>query len=753
MASTDRFELGERHLGDAPASDRLRGATVLITGGTGSFGHAMTRRLLGLGCGEIRIFSRDEAKQDTMRHSIGAHNVRFHIGDVRDRDAVQRAVRGADYVFHAAALKQVPSCEFFPLEAVQTNVLGGANVVRAAIAAGSKCVVCLSTDKAVEPVNAMGMSKALMEKVVSAEARSLNDNDTVVCTVRYGNVLYSRGSVVPLFIQQALAGEPLTITDTRMTRFMMSLDEAIDLVEYAFLNAAHGDTFIRKAPAALIADVADIVGTMFCGQPKTRIIGIRHGEKLHETLASASELRHAHDHGNYLRVPTDSRNLDYDKYFTDGEDNDTQTTAYTSNTAHRMNHDEITKMLLSIPEYTTALNNTHENAYAHTSQIIDLRDGVTASRNAHRTMLKAALVSIDDERWDAALSGAWHDIYHTRAYVRAEARRLGATAGAVVVEDGPRSFLLPLLVREVNDSGTRDAVSPYGYPGPVLSRAATETPGFVDQCVDAVVAALVEQEICSVFVRLHPLINDDLGRTLVRHRLHRVGSTVSIDLNGTDEELWAGIRKGHTNAIHQARRAGFAIEITAADEQFEAFMEVYADTLSRLSVSDEFGRRHLERLAHTDRTFIATARIDGVVAGAYMLFEYGGLIHLHLGGTRSAFMKPSPSNLLIYEIAQWGKARGNDRVHLGGGVGGSATDSLFRFKAGFSRERHAYHALRLIIDERRYEQLVRDRAIDLAVTSSELVSSGFFPAYRASVAISVDEASTANRHPETVGQR
>jgi UDP-N-acetylglucosamine 4,6-dehydratase len=364
MVSTDRNSLLDRKIRDEAASDRLRGATVLITGGTGSFGHAMTRRLVGLGCGEIRIFSRDEAKQDAMRRSLAVHNIRFHIGDVRDRDAVRRVTRGADYVFHAAALKQVPSCEFFPLEAVQTNVLGGANVVREAVAAGSKCVVCLSTDKAVEPVNAMGMSKALMEKVVSAEARGLADGDTVVCSVRYGNVLYSRGSVVPLFIEQAVAGEPLTITDSRMTRFMMSLDEAIDLVEFAFLNAEQGDTFIRKAPAALMADVADVVGTMFCGQPKTRIIGIRHGEKLHETLASVSELQKAEDRGDYFRVPMDARDLDYDKYFIDGDDSQIESNAFTSDSAHRMCNEEISTLLMSIPEYSAALNSVRENVFA-----------------------------------------------------------------------------------------------------------------------------------------------------------------------------------------------------------------------------------------------------------------------------------------------------------------------------------------------------------------------------------------------------
>jgi UDP-N-acetylglucosamine 4,6-dehydratase len=328
----------------------LDNAVVLITGGTGSFGHTMARHLLTQGCREIRIFSRDEAKQDAMRVELGGGPLRFHIGDVRDPESTSRVMRGVTHVFHAAALKQVPSCEFFPLEAVQTNVLGSANVIRAAVAAGVQSVVCLSTDKAVEPVNAMGMSKALMEKEVTAEARALGGGDTTVCCVRYGNVLYSRGSVVPLFVRQATAGDPLTVTDARMTRFMMDLGEAVSLVEYAMTNAEQGDLFVRKAPGALIADVADVVRRMLASDSDVKVIGIRHGEKLHETLASAAELRNAEDLGEYLRIPMDDRDLDYAKYFDEGDREVAEVEPYTSDRATRMAASEIEELLLRIPE-------------------------------------------------------------------------------------------------------------------------------------------------------------------------------------------------------------------------------------------------------------------------------------------------------------------------------------------------------------------------------------------------------------------
>jgi UDP-glucose 4-epimerase len=332
------------------AAPPLTNATVVITGGTGSFGHTMAKRLVNSGCAEIRIFSRDEAKQEAMRIEFGASPLRFHIGDVRDAGAVQRVMRGADFVFHAAALKQVPSCEFFPLEAVQTNVLGSANVIRAASSAGVRSVVCLSTDKAVEPLNAMGMSKALMEKVAVAEARSLDDGDTVVSCVRYGNVLYSRGSVVPLFVKQGLAGSAMTVTDPRMTRFMMNLDEAVELVDHAFAHAHQGDLFIRKAPAALMTDVAETVRSMLGVSSEVQTIGIRHGEKLHETLSTADELRRADDHGEYLRVPMDDRDLDYSKYFVEGERIPDELQDFTSENALRMTQDEIESLLLTVPE-------------------------------------------------------------------------------------------------------------------------------------------------------------------------------------------------------------------------------------------------------------------------------------------------------------------------------------------------------------------------------------------------------------------
>lgn len=328
----------------------LTDSVVVITGGTGSFGHTMARRLVANGCAEVRIFSRDEAKQEAMRIEFGASPLRFHIGDVRDREGVLRVMRGANFVFHAAALKQVPSCEFFPLEAVHTNVIGSANVVRSAVAAGVQSLVCLSTDKAVEPLNAMGMTKALMEKVAVAEARSLEAGDTVVSSVRYGNVLYSRGSVVPLFVKQALAGDPLTVTDARMTRFMMNLDDAVALVEHAFEHAEQGDLFIRKAAAASMSDVADSVRTMLRSSSEVRPIGIRHGEKLHETLATAEELRRAEDRGEYLRVPMDGRELNYAKYFVEGDMKSEQLKDFTSENAQRMTPNEIDELLRTVPE-------------------------------------------------------------------------------------------------------------------------------------------------------------------------------------------------------------------------------------------------------------------------------------------------------------------------------------------------------------------------------------------------------------------
>lgn len=331
-------------------------SVVVITGGTGSFGQTMAHQLLDMGCREIRIFSRDEAKQDAMRTSFPSSSpLKFFLGDVRDQESVVRVMKGADLVFHAAALKQVPSCEFFPLEAVRTNVLGSSNVVRAAVGAGVRSVVCLSTDKAVEPVNAMGMTKGLMEKVAVAEARALGAGDTTVSTVRYGNVLYSRGSVVPLFLSQALAGTEMTLTDSRMTRFMMNLASAVSLVGYAFEHARQGDLFIQKAPAATVAEVARVVASLVGSSSTARVIGIRHGEKLHEVLATSAEMRRAEDLGEYLRIPMDDRDLDYGKYFVEGEVDHADVQDFTSENAHRMDSDEVEALLLTVPEIVQAV--------------------------------------------------------------------------------------------------------------------------------------------------------------------------------------------------------------------------------------------------------------------------------------------------------------------------------------------------------------------------------------------------------------
>ncbi|MBQ2517288.1 MAG: polysaccharide biosynthesis protein [Clostridia bacterium] len=315
------------------------GKTLMITGGTGSFGNAVLNRFLDTDIGEIRIFSRDEKKQDDMRHEFqarfpeAAKKLRFLIGDVRDITSVRSAVRGVDYIFNAAALKQVPSCEFFPMEAVKTNVIGTDNVLNAAIDAGVKSVICLSTDKAAYPVNAMGISKAMMEK--TAVARSRNAGDTVICCTRYGNVLCSRGSVVPLFIDQIRHGGPMTVTDPDMTRFIMSLDEAVDLVLFAFMNGAPGDIFVQKAPAGTIGTLAEAVRRLFKPDCEIKIIGIRHGEKMYETLLTNEECAHAEDMGNFYRVPADNRDLNYDKYFIDGSrERNTLTEFNSSNTEH-----------------------------------------------------------------------------------------------------------------------------------------------------------------------------------------------------------------------------------------------------------------------------------------------------------------------------------------------------------------------------------------------------------------------------------
>lgn len=330
---------------------------VLITGGTGSFGKTMVNELLQSDVEEIRILSRDEEKQDALRNVLKDERLRFFIGDIRDRESVSRAVAGADCVFHAAALKQVPSCEFFPLEAVRTNVLGSENVVRASVDAGVRSLVCLSTDKAVFPVNAMGMSKALMEKIAQATARSLGPSaDTIISCVRYGNVMYSRGSVIPLFIKQLKSGQPLTVTEPTMTRFLMPLRDSVALVNHAFRHARQGDLFIRKAPAATMADLVEAVRQLF-GRPDhpVNVIGWRHAEKLYETLASGQELGSSEDMGEYFRIQMDGRDLNYQAYFSEGDQTIAAHEDYHSHNTHRLDVAGVRDLLLSLPEVRSEL--------------------------------------------------------------------------------------------------------------------------------------------------------------------------------------------------------------------------------------------------------------------------------------------------------------------------------------------------------------------------------------------------------------
>ena len=328
----------------------LSESTVLVTGGTGSFGSTFVRRLLRDNVGEVRIFSRDEAKQDQMRVAVGDSRARFYLGDVRDRDSVQRATRGADYVFHAAALKQVPSCEFFPLEAVATNIHGSSNVVQSSIEAGVKSVVCLSTDKAVYPINAMGMSKALMEKTAVSFARNPESEGTRICVTRYGNVMYSRGSVLPLFVGQIRQGHPVTVTNPEMTRFLMSLADSVDLVLHAFDQGRTGDLFVRKSPAATITTIVEALGILFDREVNTKKIGVRHGEKTHETLLSEEERRVSEDQGNYFRVPLDSRSLDYGIYVESGMSEPTAQPAFTSENTNRLDAQGVVELLMTLPE-------------------------------------------------------------------------------------------------------------------------------------------------------------------------------------------------------------------------------------------------------------------------------------------------------------------------------------------------------------------------------------------------------------------
>ena len=328
--------------------------TLLITGGTGSFGNAVLNRFLATDIGEIRIFSRDEKKQDDMRHEFQAkmpevaEKIKFYIGDVRDLQSVKNAMHGVDYIFHAAALKQVPSCEFFPIEAVKTNVLGTENVLTAAIEAGVKNIVCLSTDKAAYPVNAMGTSKAMMEKVIVAKARTISPEKAKICCTRYGNVMCSRGSVIPLWIEQIKAGNPITITEPSMTRFIMSLDEAVDLVLFAFENGVSGDILVQKAPACTIETLAKAVTGLFNPNTEIKVIGIRHGEKMYETLLTNEECANAIDLGDFYRVPADTRGLNYDKYFKDGDKNRNPLTEFNSNNTELLNVEEVQEKLLSL---------------------------------------------------------------------------------------------------------------------------------------------------------------------------------------------------------------------------------------------------------------------------------------------------------------------------------------------------------------------------------------------------------------------
>ncbi|RWP38453.1 MAG: NAD-dependent epimerase/dehydratase family protein [Mesorhizobium sp.] len=335
---------------------------VLITGGTGSFGKTMLQDLLDKGCPEIRILSRDEEKQDMLRNAIRSSNVRFYVGDVRDRDSVDRAMAGVTRVFHAAALKQVPSCEFFPLEAVKTNIIGSDNVIHSAVAAGVRSVVCLSTDKAVLPVNAMGMCKAMMEKVAQALARSIGpDAPTIVSMVRYGNVMYSRGSAIPLFVNQIRTGRPITVTEPAMTRFLMPLRDSVALVNHAFTNAHQGDLFIRKAPASTISDLVTALIELF-GRPNHPIehIGWRHAEKLFETLATAQELSQSEDMGDYFRIKMDDRDLNYKAYFSEGDQETARREDYHSHNTERLNVADIKALLLSLPEIRSELGSWNE---------------------------------------------------------------------------------------------------------------------------------------------------------------------------------------------------------------------------------------------------------------------------------------------------------------------------------------------------------------------------------------------------------
>jgi UDP-glucose 4-epimerase len=336
---------------------QISNKTLLITGGTGSFGNAVLKRFLDTDIKEIRIFSRDEKKQDDMRHRLHNTKVKFYIGDVRDKRSVDGAMVGVDYVFHAAALKQVPSCEFFPMQAVRTNVIGTENVLDSAIEHGVKNVVVLSTDKAAYPINAMGISKAMMEKVAIAKGRSLGvDASTTICCTRYGNVMASRGSVIPLWVEQLKAGKPITITDPKMTRYMMTLDDAVDLVLYAFEHGKNGDLFVQKAPAATLTVLAESLKELYHADTEVKVIGTRHGEKLYETLVTREEMFRSEDMGDYFRIPADARDLNYDKFFVEGQEDISNVEDYHSHNTFRLDKEGMKQLLLKLPEIREDIN-------------------------------------------------------------------------------------------------------------------------------------------------------------------------------------------------------------------------------------------------------------------------------------------------------------------------------------------------------------------------------------------------------------
>jgi UDP-glucose 4-epimerase len=328
----------------------------MITGGTGSFGNTVLNRFLSTDVREIRIYSRDEKKQEEMRIAINNPKLKFYIGDVRDYESTYQAMKGVDYVFHAAALKQVPSCEFYPMEAVRSNIIGTENVMNAATASGVKRVVVLSTDKAVYPINAMGISKAMAEKLMVAKSRMQREGETVFCATRYGNVMASRGSVIPLFVSQIKEGKPLTVTDPNMTRFLMSLEDSVDLVLYAYEHGQQGDIFVQKAPASTVADLAQALTELFGGKEKARIIGTRHGEKLFESLISREEMAHAQDMGGYYRIPADNRDLNYAQFYSEGEEKISHQDDYTSHNTERLNVEQVKTLLLKLDYIKEELN-------------------------------------------------------------------------------------------------------------------------------------------------------------------------------------------------------------------------------------------------------------------------------------------------------------------------------------------------------------------------------------------------------------